>query len=215
MPLVARLCKVLCCIACIGCSSSLPVRVLPEGETRAIASVGGPIAPSTMPTVITPYLTVGAMHGVADLVTVHANVHVPLATFTVVGLDAGASMRVIKADSALPELTLGARMMMFTDLKSWTNARLYPDFHANISWELSERTLLYGGTHLTFQYTPYVAFVSPFLGIEFPISKKTSLQIELMWQAANVNTQKGVFEGESSIGGNGSIGGFIGASIQL
>ena len=215
MPLIARLCKVLPVLVVIGCGSALPVRVLKEGATQINASIGGPIAPNSVPTVLTPYVTAGVMNGVTDDITVHANLHALMAAFAVFGFDAGASARVVRGDGAVPEITAAARFMMFTDFYTWSNVRLYPEISANASWLLGEKTLVYGGSHLTFQWTPYVAFVSPFAGIQFPISEKVSLQTELIWQAANINTESGVFDGETSIGSTGSFGGFIGVAIEL
>ena len=215
MPLIALLCKVLPIFLIVGCGSVLPVRVLDKGASQVSASIGGPIAPNTVPTVLTPYATLGAMHGVSDDITVHANFHALMAAYAVMGIDAGASCRAIRGDGAVPEITIAARMMMFTDFRSWSNVRLYPDLSANASWLLGEKTLLYGGSHLTFQWTPYTAFVSPFIGIQFPVSETVSLQTELIWQAANINTQSGVFDGETSISGTGSLGGFIGVVIEL
>lgn len=215
IPFIVRLCKILPAIVLISCGSSLPVRVLKEGATRVSASVGGPIAPSTIPIVLTPYITAGAMYGVTDQLTVHANLHALMTAFGVLGLDAGASLRAIAGKGAVPEITVAARMMMFTDFYSFSNVRLYPDLSANASWLIGEKTLVYGGSHLTFQWQPYTAFVSPFAGILFPVSDKVSLQTELMWQAANVNTESGVFDGKTSIGSTGSFGGFIGVVIEL
>lgn len=198
-----------------GCGAGIPVRVLQEDQVTVQASLGGPIVPASVPTVLVPYLTGGASYGVSNDITVHGNLHATMSAFLVAGLDVGASARVIKQDGAVPEITAGLRALMFTDFNAWSTSRFYPDLHVNASWEVWERALLYAGTHVTFQLDPGATFVSPMLGLQFPLSEKFSLQTELIWQAANVNTEGGIFRGRSSINGTGSIGGFIGGVLWL
>ena len=214
MTVHRRLCNLLL-IVLAGCGAASPVRVLEKDQTAITGSIGGPIVPSSSPIGFIPYVTGGVAHGVLDDLTVHANLHALMSAYAVLGLDAGASYRVYKGNGAVPEITVGARALFFTDFRALNTSRIYPDLHANLSWEVAERTLLYGGAHVTFQWSPGATFVSPNAGILFPVSNAVSLQAELIWQAANVNTQYGVFSGQSSIGGTGSFGGFVGAVVRL
>jgi hypothetical protein len=198
-----------------GCGAGVPVRVLPAQAVSVQASLGGPIVPESVPTVLVPYLTAGAAYGLTDEITLHGNAHLTMTAFAVAGLDLGASARVLRQDGAIPEVTAGLRALMFTDFVAWNTSRLYPDLHVNASWEVWERALLYAGTHVTFQWKPGATFVSPMLGLQFPVSDKISLLTELIWQAANVNTEGGIFKGRSSINGTGSFGGFIGGVLWL
>ncbi len=209
------LCNLLVVLLLAGCSAGAPVRVLDKGTSTISASLGGPIVPGKSPVGFIPYLTAGAAHGVTDAVTVHANAHALMGAFAVLGLDAGASYRLVRGADAVPEITLGARFLFFTDFRALNTTRLYPDIHAILSWELSEDLLAYGGTHVTFQFSPSKTFVSPMIGMQIPISSGFRLQTELIWQAANVNTQGGVFEGVSTIGTTGSFGGFVGGTWLL
>jgi hypothetical protein len=201
--------------ALIGCSAGAPVRVLEKGQTTITASLGGPIVPQSSPVGFIPYATAGAAHGLDSALTFHGNVHLLMAAFTVVGLDAGASYRVMEGQGAVPEITAAGRLLFFTDFYAWSSTRLYPDVAVNASWEVAPRTLVYAGTHATFQPSPFEWFLSPMAGVQFLISDQVSLHGELIWQAANVDTRYGVFEGQSSIGGQGSFGGFIGMEISL
>ena len=202
-------------IALAGCGSGQPVRVLPEEQTTLSASIGGPIVPSTSPIGFVPYLTAGATHGVTNNISVHGNLHLLMSAFAVGGIDIGASVRAIRQDKAIPELTLSTRLIGFMKFSGPVSPRLYPDVAFNASWEVAENTLVYLGTHSTFQWKPSAVYLSPFIGVQFPISTAFCLQTELIWQAANHNTQVGIFEGESSIGGMGSFGGFIAGVITL
>ena len=74
---------------------------------------------------------------------------------------------------------------------------------------------MYTGAHGTFPFEPYQFLLSPMAGVQFPVSDRVSIQGELIWQAANVNTRSGIFTGQSSIGGSGSLGGFIGGVLWL
>jgi len=206
-----------CTMTCIiiGCSAGQPIRVLKRSETMVSGSIGGPVAPSKVPTVIVPYVTAGVMHGISDDVTIHGNVHALMSAFAVLGLDVGASTRIVHEQGFLPEITVSGRLMMFTDFKSVTTSRLYPDVSVTASYEVAERCLMYGGLHNTFQFTTPTFLVSPYVGTLIPLGERFSVQAEFVWQAANINTRSGVFEGSTSIGGTGSAGVFLGGVYTL
>lgn len=198
-----------------GCSAGQPIRVIDRGQTQLTASVGGPVVPSTSPVKLFPYVSAGIMHGVTDEVTVHANLHLIMLAFGSFGVDVGASSRMLKQDKAVPELTVGLRALMFTDFSSIANTRLYPDASLTASWEVDPRLLVYVGSHVTMQFSDASLFVSPMIGTQIPIADRLTVQLEIIWQAANANTQSGVFRGESSINGRGSIGIFIGMGFTF
>lgn len=198
-----------------SCSSVQPIRVL-EKDTYAITgSMGGAFIPEKSPAGIVPYLTAGGAHGVTEDLTMHGHVHVLMAAFGVAGIDYGASYRALRQDGSFPEVTIGGQLLMFTKLSSEPNPRVYPNITANASWEVGDQSLLYTGSHLTYQFNNSKVFVSPFIGYQFPVSKTFDLQIEGTWQAINHNTSAGVFEGLSSINGMGSYGFFIGGIYTL
>jgi hypothetical protein len=202
-------------IVIASCSSVQPVRVLEKDAYVATGSIGGAFLPSKSPAGILPYLTVGGAHGVTEDLTMHGHAHVLLAAFGVVGIDYGASYRALKQDGAVPEVTVGGQLLMFTKLSSEPNPRVYPNLSANASWQVGEQSLIYTGSHATIQLSTGDVFVSPFVGYQFPLNKTFDLQIEGIWQAANRNTSGGVFEGLSSIKGKGSYGFYIGGIYKL
>lgn len=59
-----------------ACAATQPVRVLPKGETRWTASMGGPLLPHHVPRGFIPYTNIGKMWARSDAVTLSANVHV-------------------------------------------------------------------------------------------------------------------------------------------
>lgn len=155
------------------------------------------------------------MHGVTDEVTIHTNLHIIMLAFGTFGVDFGASSRMMKQDGALPEVTVGLRAMLFTDFTSIANMRFYPDAAVTASWDFDARWLLYAGSHATVQITDARLFMSPMIGAQVPITNRLTLQLEFIWQAANAVTQSGVFRGESSLNGHGSLGMFIGMGFTL
>lgn len=199
----------------IGCSAVQPVRVLDKGSSAITASLGGAVVPSSTPTGLVPYLTAGYAYGASDDVTVHARAHLTMAAFGVAGLEAGASLRALRQNEAIPELTLGMQLFGFASIARTAPARLYPNVTANASWNVGESSLAYVGSHLTLQLDPWRGLISPFAGYQFSVSNSVRLQVETIWQASNVDTRFGVFEGESSIGGNGSFGIYLGGVITL
>ncbi|MFN5379072.1 MAG: hypothetical protein ACK5BQ_09925 [Ignavibacteria bacterium] len=198
-----------------SCSSVQPVRVLEKDSYAVTGSLGGAFIPAKSPAGILPYLTVGGAHGVTDDLTMHGHAHLLLAALGVAGLDYGVSYRALAQNGSVPEVTVSGQLLMFAKVSSEPNPRVYPNFSANASWKVGESSLLYTGSHLTYQFNNSEVFVSPFVGYQFPVSKTFDLQIEGTWQAANRNTSAGVFEGLSSIGGMGSYGFYIGGVYKL
>lgn len=199
----------------IGCSAGQPVRVLKQHKTVITGSIGGPVVPTKVPTIVVPYLTAGVMHGISDNVTLHGNLHAFMSAFAVVGVDVGASARIVHENGIVPEITASGRLMMFTDLRSFATSRIYPDVSLTASYEVAQRWLVYGGVHNTMQFVAPAYLISPYVGSLIPITDNFSLQAEFIWQAANVDTYSGVFEGTSSIGGRGSAGVFLGGAYTL
>jgi hypothetical protein len=192
-----------------ACSATLPVRVLPKGESRLIASFGGPYLPQSSPTWLIPYLTVGAMHGLSENTTLVYDVHALMAALGVAGVDVGAAYRLRSQSSRLPEVTVLGQAYAFAGSGG---ARVYPHLNVNASWRRGERQLVYVGAEALaqFQGGPAV-FATPLAGWQFPASKRLALQTEIKWMGANSNTAHGIFKGESSIGGHGALAFQLGA----
>jgi hypothetical protein len=194
------------------CAVTQPVRVLEPGEVRLTASIGGPIVPGTLPTVIVPYATAGGAFGVSEAVTATGNLHLVLAALKTVGIDGGAAVRLIRQDGAIPEVTAKGQALFMTNFTAGS-FRVFPFCSVNGSYRLGESVLGYGGLESMFQFTgDDHYFLGPFAGVQFGLSRRIAMQTEVKWMAANVNTRDGIFEGESSVGGRGSIGFFLGIS---
>lgn len=200
----------------VGCSTITPVRVLEKGETKLSASIGGPIVPGKSPTLIIPYTTVGIAHGVSESVTLHGSVAPSIAFFKILGIDIGATTHICAENGLLPEITLGADVLGIIGFGKTTDTRFYPTVRATASYKI-DSTLVYCGSHATYQYTSNTSeiLMSPYFGAQFPLSLSVSLQTEILWQASNISTRSGVFEGRSSVGGYGSLGIFVGALFRL
>ncbi len=190
-----------------GCAATLPVRVLPRGQSEWTASVGGPLIPHHVPTGIVPYVVVGRMWGRSDDVTMSADLHLLPAAFGVAGVDVGLARRLVAARGARPEITGQAQLYAFAGTGG---ARLYPNLTGTASWEVTPGTLLYGGTAVTFQFTgPSAAIASPLTGVQRDLGRRCVLQLEGKWMAANVDMHSGLLEGENSVSGHGGL------SLQL
>lgn len=198
-----------------GCSAVQPVRVLKNDEDVITASLGGAYVPNSSPAGLVPYLTAGYATGISDDVTVHGRAHLIMAVFGVAGFDVGASMRAVREDGMTPEVTVSAQLLGFASIARSAPARLYPNLTANASWSISESSLLYIGSHATVQLDPSSTVLSPFCGIQFPISNAIRLQVEGIWQASNVNSRSGIFEGQSSISDHGALGVYLGGMFAL
>ena len=195
----------------LGCGATQPVRVLDEGKTEASLSLGGPIIQFGSAPIPVPYLTIGAMHGCTNDLTLTANAHLLSAALGDIGLDAGAAMRLIKQDGAIPEVTGKVQLYLFDNIAHGPNSpRFFPMISLNGSYLIGESSLFYAGIDNVFQLSKPSYILSPFIGTEFYISRRISGQIETKWMAANINTSHGILEGYASLGGSGNIGIFLG-----
>ena len=68
-------------IAAGGCSATQPVAPVPSGETVLLTSLGGPVIPLDGFAIPAPYVTLGAVHGTSENLSVYGNLHVTAALF--------------------------------------------------------------------------------------------------------------------------------------
>lgn len=197
-----------------GCGATMPVRVLDDGESRLVASLGGPISTSVVPTGLTPYATLGLYHGLDSTTTIGGSIHATMLAFGVAGVDVGMAHRVLRQEGARPELTASIQALVFTDFHTFGSSRIWPNASLSASWDIAG-WLPYAGCHLTTQHTRFDVFVSPYVGVSVPLSARWTVQLETIWQAANKDSRSGIFEGTTSLAGSGSLGAFLAGSMRL
>jgi hypothetical protein len=190
-----------------ACAATQPVRVLPKGQSRVIASVGGPWQPKKSPTVVVPYVTLGMMRGLSDRTTLVYDAHLLMAALGVAGADVGLAHRLLAQDGVRPEVSALGQAYLFAGSGG---ARVFPHASVNASWTRGARQLLYVGGDAIGQFSGAPAvLVAPLAGWQFPVHRRVQLQTEFKWMAANVETEHGIFRGRGNIGGHGGL------SVQL
>lgn len=195
-----------------GCAATQPVRVLPQGQSRWVSSIGGPLLPHHAPTGFIPYTNVGMIWGRTDEVTLSANLHILAAAFGVAGADIGAARRFHAQNGLIPEITGQAQLYGFVGPGG---ARAYPNFTGTASWTAGPRTLLYGGSALTVRPSGgIVLLATPLIGIQRDVGRRFAVQLEGKWMAANIDMHSGLFEGENSLGGNGGLALQFGVQVK-
>lgn len=211
----AVLCLLSMALVVSSCSVTQPVRVIDEGTTRATISLGGPFVPFGGMAVPAPYLNVGLMRGYTKDVTLTTNLHATMALLKNAAVDAGASMRLLHQDGSVPEITAKGQVYLFSDLQMIKNARIFPVLSVNGSYLLGTSTLLYAGADQMLQFDKPNYFIAPFAGTQFALSERWSMNVELKWMAANINTAHGTLRGTGAIGGHGDIALFLGFTYGL
>ena len=199
-------------LALSSCSTTHPVRILPAGEQALNVSLGGPIVPGESPVGFIPYFDVGYVRGLSDNWTMQADLHALPAVFGTFGADVGMATRLCREDGWRPEITAKGQALVFTD---FTSARVYPLLSLIGSYQLKPRTLAYGGLETVYQFNGSRVYLTPLLGLQFPLSNTIGMQTELKWMASNVNTHSGIFEGTGSISSHGGIAFFVGLNYAL
>ena len=209
----------LCFIGLAGtissCSVTQPVRVIAEGTTQAAISVGGPFVPFGGMAVPAPYFNVGLVRGYTKNVTLTTNLHVTMALLKNGAVDAGASIRLLHQDGSVPEITAKGQLYIFSDLERIKNARIFPVMSVNGSYLLGASTLLYAGADQMLQLDKPNYLIAPFAGTQFPLSKRWSMDVEIKWMAANINTAHGILRGTGAIGDHGGVALFFGFTYGL
>ncbi len=197
-----------------GCGVTQPVRTLPEGSTETLVSFGGPIIPMDGFAIPAPYLNLGVVHGLTNDISFVGNVHLTAALFKDAGLDAGAAATLVQGEGIVPHVTAIGRVYFFWDVIRSNNARIFPMATIVGSYKTGETSLFYFGADNLYQVHRPEYFIAPLAGYQFPLSERTITQIEVKWLAANKDTRHGVFEGVTSVGGNGGAGIFFGVQYQ-
>lgn len=198
-----------------GCGVTQPVRTIDEGKADMIVSFGGPIIPLDGLAIPVPYLSTGFVYGATDDLSVYGNAHVTAALFKDVGLDGGAVITVMREKGVQPELTLNSRIYFFWDVGRANNARIFPMGSLIASYATGDLSLFYFGMDNLYQIHQPELFIAPLVGYKFPLTNTIDSQVEFKWLAANKDTRHGVFEGVTSIGGNGGAGLFFGFQYRL
>lgn len=198
-----------------GCGVTQPIRTLEEGRTDLIVSFGGPIIPLDGLAIPAPYINAGIVYGFTNDISLHGNGHLTAALFKNIGLDGGAVVTLLQEEGIQPELTLHGRLYYFWDVGRANNTRIFPMGSLIASYAAGERSLFYFGMDNVYQVHKPELFIAPLAGYRFPLSRTVDSQIEFKWLAANKDTRHGVFEGTTSIGGNGGAGLFFGFQFRL
>ena len=198
-----------------GCGITQPIRPIEEGTTEIVTSFGGPIIPVGSIAFPVPYLNVGALYGYNKNLTVFGNYHVTALLFKDIGFDAGFSTRLLPEKGIRPEITFNGRGYFFWDAFRGKTTRLYPMGTLTASYRVDEQSLFYFGTDNLYQMTTSDLFVSSFIGYSFPVGETIVMQFESKWIGMNRDTQHGIFEGVTSVAGNGNVGLFFGLQYSL
>ncbi|MGE5315334.1 MAG: hypothetical protein ACM3Q4_11625 [Acidobacteriota bacterium] len=214
-PSVLCAAAIACSLAFGACGVTHPVRVLDEGRSAAVVSLGGPLVSVGKAAVPVPYLNAGYARGASNDWTLEANLHLTSLLFNDLGVDAGAATRLVRERGIVPELTLKVQGMYFATFNAGSHSLFLLHANLNASYALGHRTLLYAGTEHTAQFSPLSYFLTPMAGIGFPLSSSLDMQVESKWMAANHFTGHGLLEGFGSVGGHGSIGLFFGFHYAL
>jgi hypothetical protein len=208
-------CSLLLVFISTGCSVLTSVRVLEKDHSQYNLSIGGPWVPGSVSTVIIPYCTLGYAYGIKNDLTLSGNFHLISAIFKTPGIDIGAVYRAIPQNEYLPEISVYPKVYFFYGFREPQDFRWFPSFSVNASYLLWKEHLIYLGVDCMFQLTRSDSYFTPFIGYEVPVSNSLKLQTEFKWMASNAETRHGVFEGESSISGRGTMGIFVGVNYGL
>ena len=168
-----------------GCGLTTQVRPTPKGTLVAELSVGGPAAVVGAPIPL-PLSALGVAWGVLDRADLSVHTHLTtLAAAKLFGLDVGTAVAALQQAGAVPALTIGTRLYLFTDFATGTLGFYEASLAA--SWDVGRfRPFVAVATQLD---TQALAFdVAPALGTEIRFGRFT-LVAELKWYAPNRNAR--------------------------
>ena len=125
-----------------GCAHVAALRPAPKGALEVEASLGGPVI--TQGTVKSPAMlsSIGARYGILERADLQAHYHPTASLLGVLGLDIGTSVLAVQGEKALPDVTVSARWLGFTDFRI---VRSYVQLGAVASWRLFNRIAPYLG----------------------------------------------------------------------
>ena len=196
-----------------GCGTMNSARPLSPGEHTVGATFGGAMVAFAGTHIPLPNLVVEGRSGLTTLADRPVDVNYGLNTtglpFGVVGLHGGASWLAMEQQGGRPALSLSSRLYLYDNhldrrkdadpRKLWGMEQL----EATASWAPG-RVLVYAGVSEYLDFSNPGLLLSPFVGTELPIGKRSRLQLELRHFAINqsktLNTINWLTWGPGAIG---------------
>ena len=200
----------------VGCGTVTSVRALGAGRSTWALSAGGPVTGVSGLSVPLPYAVARYRYGVNDRLGLYAGGHLLMAAFGVVGLDAGATGRLLAQRGLRPELNGSAGLVGLVEIGSGRGQVLFPEASLTASWLWQRRFLTYAGAQGMMQLSPgvYGAF-APYVGQEVHIGRGVSATLEAKWYGPNEPTTPRVLDFKLPVGGHGDVGILLGVNYQV
>jgi hypothetical protein len=196
-----------------GCGTVASVRALRQGQSSVAISAGGPVAEVSGMSIPVPYAVARYRYGASDRLGLYAGGHLLMASFGVIGIDAGGSYRIIRQSGAIPELNAGAGIAALIEAGDGNGQAVLPEANLAASWLWKRRFLTYAGVQGMMQLSPGVrgAF-APYVGQEVYIGRGFSANAEVKWYAPTEATKPRVVNFTLPVAGQGDLGAVLGVS---
>jgi hypothetical protein len=198
-------------LAAARCGTVTAVTPLHRGESALSASLGGPVANVSGMSIPIPYAVARYRYGLTDRTGIYAGGHLLAAAFRVVGLDFGFSYHFLKQQGWIP--TVGAIAGITAFIQPGAGQALFPQLDLVASYRVNDRFTTYVGSHSLYQLQSTSNIVlAPFVGTEWRISDRFSLNLEAKWYAPTEKTRPRNVNYSLPIGNHGAFGFVLGAN---
>ena len=176
-----------------ACSTTRSVRPAGEGNLSAGLSVGGPIFTNLGPAIPVPLTTLWGRYGLNEKTDLDFGLHVPIVAS--VGVDAGASRLLLDQAGLRPAVMAGGRLHLYANPLAFIGAedpngqpyglgfRVFEELHANASWLLGKKTLVWVSLVVFAQVEALVARPALGVGVEWRPVPSFGMTLELRQMA--------------------------------
>lgn len=206
-----------CWLVCWGAGCAFPytVRNVGAGKTALNLSVGGQMVDNLGAPLPVPAVVAGGQHGLTEAWDVHGSFHLLAALYKMMGIDMGATRRLLREQGWIPEVTASLRLSMLTNFSD--GFRIYPELESYASYLLARRWLVFFGiTTLYDFFWPKDSHVrvhwGPCLGAEVRFARRYSAGLALRWVSPQQETDRVVV---GYVGGQGMLSIQLGFKVNL
>lgn len=173
----------------VACSTTRSIRPAGEGRFSAGLSVGGPIFTNLGPAIPVPLTTLWGRYGLNAKTDLDFGLHVPIVA--AVGVDAGASRLLLEQKGLRPAVMAGGRLHLYANPLAFTGSedaqgrahelgfRAFEELHANASWLLGKKTLVWVSFVLFGQVEALLVRPAVGVGVEWRPVPSFGLALEL------------------------------------
>jgi len=189
---------------------------LRRGQAVLAVEAGGPTVNLSGAQLPVPYPVARVRYGVTNRLNLNVGGHLLMPAFGVAALDAGASYHFLDQSGWRPCLGIAAGEIGLVEFDGGGGTCFLPQLELTASYLRPKHSLSYFGVHTLYQVRPrfYMTY-SPYVGHNFSVGRRLSVDLELKWYAAYERAKPRAVKYTMPIANHGGLGFVAGVNYHL